>query len=277
MYSVKPDAKNKGKGVTPLVMDNNPALPHVSSIIHRHKHLLEKDESLKTIIPPGSVFVSCRKNKTIGGMLIHNCIRPSSSSTQSQDNENPLQHTAIAEELPSQEIVSGCLACDKFYVCKMGYLTPCDSFTSYHTTQVFSIGKRITCQSTGLIYLAECITCESSCVGFSISNLSKRFSNHKSHIKRNDKSCRLAIHFLEKDHDLVRDKSQKEFDLSLVKHVRIRVIDIIDFDQNLSTKEKEGLCEERKGYWQQHLKTFEKFGGMNVLDSNRRFHSSQFE
>ena len=79
LYSVKPDAKNSGKGVTPLVMDNNPALPHVSSIIHRYKHLLEKDESLKTIIPRGSVFVSCRKNKTIGGMLIHNRFRPSSS------------------------------------------------------------------------------------------------------------------------------------------------------------------------------------------------------
>ena len=199
LYSVKPDAKNKGKGVTPLVMDNNPALPHVSSIIHRHKHLLEKDESLKTIIPPVSVFaVSCRKNKTIGGMLIHNRFRPSSSSTKSQDNENPLQHTAIAEEPLSQKIVPGCLACGKCYVCKMGYLTPCDSFTSYHTTQVFSIGKRITCQSTGLIYLAECITCESSCVGYSISNFPKRFSNHTSNIKRNVKSCRLANHFLEK-------------------------------------------------------------------------------
>ena len=159
----------------------------------------------------------------------------------------------------------------------MGYLTLCDGFTSYHTTQVFSIGKRITYQSTGLIYLAECITCESSCVSYSISNLPKRFSNRTSHSKRNVKSCRIANHFLEKDHDLVRDKNQKEFDLSLVKHVRIRVIDIIDFDQNLSTKEKVGLCEEREGYWQHHLKTFEKFGGMNVLDSNRRFHSSQFE
>ena len=39
----------------------------------------------------------------------------------------------------------------------------------------------------------------------------------------------------------------KKIDLSLVKHVRIRVIDIIDFYQNLSTKEKEGLCEEERG------------------------------
>ena len=47
----------------------------------------------------------------------------------------------------------------------------------YHTTQVLSISKRIRCKSTGLIYLAECITCESSCVGYSISNLPKRFFN----------------------------------------------------------------------------------------------------
>ena len=64
---------------------------------------------------------------------------------------------------------------------------------------------------------------------------------------------------------MVRDKNQKEFDLSLVKHVRIKVIDNIDFDQNLITKEKEGLCEERERvYWQHHLKTLEKFGGMTV-------------
>ena len=63
LYSVKPHNENKGKGVTPLVMDNNPALPPVSSIIHRHKHLLEKDESLKTIIPSGSFILV--KNRTI--------------------------------------------------------------------------------------------------------------------------------------------------------------------------------------------------------------------
>ena len=51
------------------------------------------------------------------------------------------------------------------YVCKLGYLTPCDSFSSYHTTQVFSMSKRINCQNTGLIYLVKCTTCESSYLG----------------------------------------------------------------------------------------------------------------
>ena len=70
-------------------------------------------------------------------------------------------------------------------------------------TQVFSMSKRITFQNTGLIYLVECKTCESSYVGYSIGNLPKRFSNHKSHIKHIVKSCRLTNNFLDKDHDLV--------------------------------------------------------------------------
>ena len=59
---------------------------------------------------------------------------------------------------------------------------------------------------------------------------------NKSHIKRYVKSCRFTNHFLEKDHGLVKDKNQREFDLSLVNHVRIKIIDNIDCDQNLSTK-----------------------------------------
>ena len=169
----------------------------------------------------------------------------------------------------------GCVPCGKCYVCKLGYLTPCSSFSSYHTTQVFSMSKRISCQNVGIIYLAECITRESSFIGYSITNLPKRFSNHKSHIKRYVKTCRLTSHFLEKDHGLVRDKGQKEFDNTLVKHLKVKIIDNVDLDPSLSTKDKEKLCEEREGYWQHHLKTFENFGGMNVLGSNQRFQSSQ--
>ena len=273
LYSVKSDCGTKGKGALPLVIENNPALPNVGSIIHKHKHLLERDENLKKIMKPGSVFVSYRKNKTIGDMLIHNRFRSSSTSTQSLDISVPPQQDTV--EPNNQQTVVGCVPCGKCYVCKLGYLTPCDSFSSYHTTQVFSMSKKITCQNTGLIYLAECTTCESSYVGYSIGNLPKRFSNHKSHIKRNVKSCRLTNHFLDKDHDLVRDKNQKEFDNSLVKHVRIKIIDNVELDPNLCTKDKEKLCEEREGYWQHHLKTFEKFGGMNVLDSNQRSQSTQ--
>ena len=60
------------------------------------------------------------------------------------------------------------------------------------------------------------------------------------------KSGHYCNYFREKDHEL---KSRKEFDASLFKNVQIRIIDNINFDSNLSTIEKEKLCEEREGYW----------------------------
>ena len=50
---------------------------------------------------------------------------------------------------------------------------------------------------------------------------------------------------------------------------------MVELDPKLSTLEKEKICEEREGHWQHQLKTFEKFGGMNVLDSNQRFQNSR--
>ena len=68
LYSVKSDFGNKGKGTLPLVIGNNPALPSVGSIIH--KHLLERDVNLKKNNAARFCIASYRKNKTIGDMLI---------------------------------------------------------------------------------------------------------------------------------------------------------------------------------------------------------------
>ena len=36
-----------------------------------------------------------------------------------------------------------------------------------------------------------------------------------------------------------------EFDNNFVKHIRIKIIDNVELDPNLCTKDKEKLCEER--------------------------------
>ena len=63
MYSDKPGNKDESKGCISLVMDNNPGLPQVGSIIYRHKHPLEKDEDLKKIIKVSSVFCKLPKKQ----------------------------------------------------------------------------------------------------------------------------------------------------------------------------------------------------------------------
>ena len=111
MYSEKSAEKDESVRCTTHVMDNNPALPQVGSIIHRHKHLLEKDENLKNGIKPSSVFVSYRKNKTIGDMLIHNSnwYRSSSSSTEPLVLEIPSQPNAAVLEPQDLVTTPGCI------------------------------------------------------------------------------------------------------------------------------------------------------------------------
>ena len=104
-------------------MNINPGLPQVGSIIHRNKHLLEKDENLKKVIKPGSVFVSYRKNRTISDMLVHNRYRSSSFSPEPQGIEAPPQPSAAVEEHQDPVTTLGCIPCEKCYVCKPGYLT----------------------------------------------------------------------------------------------------------------------------------------------------------
>ena len=259
---------NKSNGAIPLVMDNNPGLPNMSKIINRNKHFLVSDQTLKKLMPVEKVFVTSRKNRSIGDMLVRNRYRPSSMTTNpSQDfpESGNGDGESTSEEL-EVELEHGCHACGKCYCCKSKFLTPCDSFTSYHTDQVFKFKKKITCQSTGLIYLAECITCEVSDIGYTTGNLPKRFSNYKSHIKSKKNTCRLVNHFLSIDHKL-DFTSTANYNLSLSAHLKVILIDQFDFSPNTPVRERERVLEKWEGHYQTNLKTLERYGGLNVLDS----------
>ena len=266
LYSERKPNDKKSCSAVPLVMDNNPALPNMGSIIHKHKHLLDLDPELKKHVNKASVFVSYRKNKTIGDMLIHNRFKPSKQS----ENSVAVDESTIlnVDNNISANTVNdwGCFACGKCYCCKKGYLSPCTSFTSFHTEQVFSHTQTISCQDVGLIYLAECITCEISNVGFTTYNIPKRFSNHKCHIKKGKRTCRLDSHFIDIDHKLDLS-SQNAYDTSLSKHLKIILIEKCTFPDGATQEEREKICEEREGYWQSNLKTLTGFGGLNILDS----------
>ena len=82
--------KNKDETTTcliPMAMDQNPALPNMGSIMHKYKHLLNLDPALKKLVRADSVFVSHRKNKTIGSMLIHNKYRASRTAGSNRERE----------------------------------------------------------------------------------------------------------------------------------------------------------------------------------------------
>ena len=268
LYSVK-EKNDKTTCLIPMVMDHNPALPNMGSIIHRYKHLLSLDPALKTLIRPDSVFVSYRKNQTIGGMLVHNRFRASSrqekeiETTASQPPETDLAFRQTVQESGD----AGCYACGKCYVCNQNFLSPCTDFSSYHSRQIFSITKNLNCQSKNLIYLMECNTCKLSYVGYTTSNLPKRLSNHKSHIKRGIKSCKLVNHFLDIDHSL-DFSTMASFNSTLSSHLSVIIVDALEFDSSVNQVDRQRAMEAREGFYQTQLKTLERYGGMNTLDSN---------
>ena len=113
----------------------------------------------------------------------------------------------------------------------------------------------------------QCTTCKQSYVGYTTSNLPKRLSNHKSHIKKNIRSCKLVTHFLDIDHSL--DFSTiKSYNTSLSSHLKVILIDSLDFEDDMSKIDREKAMAAREGFYQTQLKTLERFGGMNTLDSN---------
>ena len=121
----KKDANNN-KICTPLVIDDNPSLPPMTKIINKHKNILLLDQELLKIIPNESIFVSYRSPKNIKDLVMNSKLRNTETHTSTEEN--------------------GCFKCGKCYLCKH-YLQQTNTFTSYHTNQIFHIKQHITCNT----------------------------------------------------------------------------------------------------------------------------------
>ena len=113
----------------------------------------------------------------------------------------------------------------------------------------------------------ECNTCKQSYVGYCTTNLPKRMSNHKSHLKKGIRSCKLVNHFLDIDHSL-DFSSTDSFNSTLSAHLSVIIVDALEFDHGMNRLDIEKAMETREGFYQTQLKTLVRYGGMNTLDSN---------
>ena len=136
--------KNKDETTTcliPMVMDQNPALPNMGSIIHKYKHLLNLDPALKKLVRADSVFVSHRKNQTIGCMFVHNKYRASRTTGSNREREATasqfLEPDAAILPAVRETDNAGCHSCGNCYVCKQSFLSPCSKFSSHHSKTSF--------------------------------------------------------------------------------------------------------------------------------------------
>ena len=219
--------------------------------MNKYKYLLDLDQELQSIIPKESIFVSFRAAPRLKDLLIHSKLPPLGF------NNNLVSKT-------------GCFPCTKgCHLCKH-YLVPGNTVKSHHNNRIFYIKQYIDCSTQNVVYLVNDNICKLSNVGCTTSGMNPRWSNHKSHIKKGERTCELANHVINNPHKHILDKvTPKKYDISLSKGMTVQILECVKVDpsDNLITRLKK--CKQREGWWQKQLCTMEVSGGLNKRDSQK--------
>ena len=233
----------------PLVCDFNPSLPPVGKFIHKYKYILKLDEELCKVIDPDKIFVSYRGNKTIKDLLV-----PSKLKASTNDHHND---QTSASNIPK----FGCFKCGK--TCKLcnDFLDSPSMITSFHTDQEFPFKHKLNCKVPNLIYKIDDLQCNKTSIGSSV-EITRRWRNHKSHIRKSVKSCEIASHFSSM-HSLDKEGPIDIFDDQLKKVLRVTLIDHVDMEGVTCDQTRTRLLKEREEFWQHQLKSLETHGGFN--------------
>ena len=250
---LKPSNKAE-KVCNPLVIDYNPALPDVPSIVNKYKYIVDLDPIMSKHIPSSSIIVSFKRAKNLKDILTH--------SKFVDDNEH----------IDSR----GCFKCkNKCDMCN-NYLVETQRFKSFQSNKTYTIRPNLTCNAVGTIYLINDKICSKSYVGSSITTCKTRFSNHKSHIKSYYLDCELAQHFKEFDETHKLDRTNTiSFNECLKTQLEIIIIDQVSFESNDSKIEKMRKCKIKEGFWISQLRTLKKFGGLNIKDERKaQYHNA---
>ena len=251
LYSKKENSNQKQ--CSPIVIEDNPALPPMNKIINKHKYILELDEELKKIIPKDSIFVSYRSAKNVKDILISSKLKDPTVTVTVENGED-----------------KGCYKCNKCYLCRW-FLQETKTFTSMHTNQIFTINDKIDCNEKGIIYLIDCLKHECSYVGYTTTSMKTRFSTDKSHIKNSRHTCEIVTHMIVENHDLDFCNIHK-YDESHSKSIRVTLIEKVNnLNPGDSIAVKEAKCERREAFWQRQLKTLRTYGGLNKRDGRKYY------
>ena len=246
--------QSKEERVYPLVTDFNPGLPNIGAVLNKHKHILNLDSELVKVISPKSIFASYRGAKTIKDILIH------SKLPMLKDDEKVESPILIHSD--------GCKPCSKGCILCKNYLVKTTHAYSYHTNSKFRINGVVDCNSENVVYIINDKVCKISSVGYTKINMSSRFTNHKSHIKHNKRTCEVSKHFADNEFIHVLDKStQNNYDTSLKSQIEVIIVEKVDISKvGADIESIRKKLKEREWYWQNNLKTLRQYGGLNVRE-----------
>ena len=115
-------------------------------------------------------------------------------------------------------------------------------FKSRATGKEFDIFHSVTCKSSWIIYLAECIKCSIQYCGKAETSLNTRFNNNCKWLKDRVLTCELVDHFTKHcNHDFEKDLS-----MTIIEQLK---------SSSLNTAQKKATPKTREKFWQAKLKT----------------------
>ena len=204
-----------------LIMDYHPNLKDLPKLIKSHLPTLYESPRMRKLFSNDKVQIRTgfHRTKNLKDLLV-----PSSLPDIVQENCTDSDNIGCYRCHPQV-----CDACQNF-------LIPAKRIKSVVTRKSYKIRQSLSCCTDYVIYCAICTLCNRQCVGSWI-NFSSRLSNHKSHIKKNKRTCRLVNHFID------NSCSHTLADLKFV------------LTEQVATK-TDTFLEHREGYWQAQLWTY---------------------
>ena len=149
-----PDVTEKTNRV-PFIITHNPALPNIHKILHRKQPILHSSERLSEIFKETPV-VAYRRSPNLRDLLIRAKLKT--------PNTTPGTFRCESKH--------GCLTCPHI---DHGRTT----YTFTNTGEVRQIKQHITCKSTNLTYMIECLRCKKQYIGETKRMLRERFKEHR--------------------------------------------------------------------------------------------------
>ena len=162
----------------------------------------------------------------------------------------------VTSDRDQNEESRGCSKCNKKCDLCKNFLIQASKFQSSATRRRYPIQQRLTCSSRNVIYLATCTKCNLQYVGSTSTEFKVRFRNHKSNMLKNKRTCELAIHFNNSEHEI------SQINFIIIEQIRSFV----------SSLHVEQLLLTREAYWTAQLFTLLYPHGLNKRRGFRSKH-----
>ena len=196
----------------------HPAFANIKDILNRIHLLLTPDKDHQNVFPHVPV-VGFKRGKSLQDHLVRAKVSP-----------------------PECEGLSKPCGKKRCQVCKC--IKEADTFSNADNTEVYKIRTRtLDCDSSNIVYLVQCKTCNKQYVGSTVTPFRLRYNNYKSCCKKHSQNISVPQmsfhdHFAQKDHNGMDDWSFK----------------LIDHASDANSLRR------RESFWQHKLKTFHPLG-----------------